>query len=148
MFFLKFVFKTFTYFDCFGKCEDAFQIWGEIMKSNSFARFSVLLCVLFAVAPMVSAADDGEVFVVAVDDVGISNYMKSLGDGTFEEQVPLGQVSGFSYGNGLGDFDKDGDLDYITATGSASGSVYLFEKLGPSNDFADPVVIGAWRSVV
>ncbi len=93
---------------------------------------------------MVSAADDGDVLVVAIDDVGISNYRKSLGDGRFDEQMPLGQVSGFSYGNGLGDFDNDGDLDYVTATGYKSGSIHLFENMGPGINFADPVVIGTW----
>ena len=55
----------------------------------------------------------------------------------------MGQVSGVSYGNGTGDFDNDGDLDYVTAAGYSSGSVYLFEKIESGNAFAAPVVVGS-----
>jgi hypothetical protein len=46
--------------------------------------------------------------------------------------------------NGIGDFDGDGDLDYLVAKGYSLGSIYFFEKQGPGNDFKAPVPIAAW----
>ena len=107
---------------------------------------NVLFCFLVAGLSVVSAADDSELYVVALDNMGNSHFVQSLGGGKFAEQQFMGQVVGTSYGNGIGDFDGDGDLDYVTATGISSGSVYLFEKIGPGNEFAAPVVIGSWDS--
>jgi hypothetical protein len=114
------------------------------MKSNAFAVLSFLICFLVAVPPIVSASDDTEVFVIVLDSRGVSNYMESSGEGQFTPQEFLSSVSGYSYGNGIGDFDNDGDLDYIIASGYNSGSVYLFEKLGPGNHFNSPLAVGIW----
>jgi hypothetical protein len=71
------------------------------------------------------------------------------GDGTFssQESLPLASengISGNSYGNGIGDFDNDGDLDYIMGVGIDSGEIYVFEKLGPGNQFGAPVPVASW----
>jgi hypothetical protein len=52
---------------------------GEIMKLNPFALLSVLICFLVAGPPVVSAANDSEVYVVALDNSGNSHYVESLG---------------------------------------------------------------------
>jgi hypothetical protein len=114
------------------------------MKLNAFAVLSFLICFLFTVPPIVSASDNTEVFVTVLDSKGVSNYMESLGEGQFTAQEFLNRVSGYSYGNGLGDFDNDGDLDYIIGSGFNSGAVYLYEKLGPGNDFNSALAVGVW----
>ncbi|MEM3737197.1 MAG: FG-GAP-like repeat-containing protein [Candidatus Bathyarchaeia archaeon] len=52
-------------------------------------------------------------YVVAADYEGRSNYLLSNGDGTFSSQQYIGQtpVIHHTYGNGVGDFDNDGDFD-------------------------------------
>jgi PKD repeat protein len=55
--------------------------------------------------------------------------------------VLIGTTPGGSYGNAIGDFDGDGDYDFVVS-GGGSGSVYLFEKLGPGNDFDNPREVG------
>jgi hypothetical protein len=52
---------------------------GGIMKLNPFALLSVLFCLLVAGPPVVSAANDSEVYVVALDNSGNSHYVESLG---------------------------------------------------------------------
>jgi hypothetical protein len=114
------------------------------MKLNTFAVLSFLACFLLAVPPIASASDDTEVYVVALDYVGNSYYMKSLGGGEFQPQDLMGHTGGISYGNGIGDFDNDGDLDYIIGTTADSHSIYLYEKVGPGKQFNPPVSVGNW----
>ncbi len=114
------------------------------MKLNAFAVLSFLTCFLIAVPPIVAASDNTEVFVVALDSGSNSYFMESAGDGQFTPQELIGGVSDSRYGNGIGDFDNDGDLDLIMGSGTYSGSVYLFEKLGPGNDFFAPREVALW----
>lgn len=114
------------------------------MKLNTFAVLSFLICFLIAVPPIVAASDNTEVFVVALDSGSNSYYMESAGDGQFTPQELIGPVSGYSYGNGIGDFDNDGDLDLIMGSGTDSGSIHLFEKLGPGNNFVAPREVAVW----
>ena len=51
---------------------------------------------------------------------------------------------GKSYGNGIGDFDGDGDLDYIMAVGSSGGHVYIFPKTEPGNNFDLPIRVASF----
>ncbi len=116
----------------------------------SFMVWVVLLVLLTA-----SVADGGEIFVVSADFNGAANYMVSNGDGTFSSQpsaqslesASAGGINEVSYGNGIGDFDHDGDLDYIMASGEWAGYIYLFENLGPGNQFKAPVPIDQWSWV-
>ncbi|MBE9544056.1 MAG: VCBS repeat-containing protein [Proteobacteria bacterium] len=115
------------------------------MKVKIFAVLSFLICFLAAIPPIVSASDNTEVYVITLDSAGNSYYMESFGNGTFtpQEYIGGGSVSGgYNYGNGIGDFDNDGDFDYIM--GSDWGSIWLYEKLGPGNQFALPVEVGSW----
>jgi hypothetical protein len=119
----------------------------QIMKFNIFIALVVSSCLLVSGLPVVSASDNAEVFVVTLDSARSSYYMESLGDGQFTPQEHIGFAGNnwdYSCGVGIGDFDNDGDLDYVTGSGNMSGSIYLFEKLGPGNYFDQAVVVGAW----
>jgi hypothetical protein len=127
------------------------------MLKSSWGVFSLILCAVFAVSLTASAADDGsEVFVVSSSFNGDANYL-SLTDGdTLSSQEVLQLTSDtvinseayqWSTGNGLGDFDNDGDLDYIMAIGFWFGNIYISEKLDTGNQFAEPQLAANWGSV-
>jgi PKD repeat protein len=122
------------------------------MMLRSGGVCSFIVCVIFAVSLTASASDGSEIFVVPANINGAVSYLVSNGDGTFSSQqsdqslesASAGGISSDSYGNGIGDFDNDGDLDYIMASGFWGGSIYLFEKLGPGNQFQAPVTVAEW----
>jgi len=126
---------------------------GKIMLKSSWGVFSLILCAVFAVALTASAADDGsEVFVVSSSFNGEANYL-SLTDGDklsaqeLLQPVIDSETYQWSTGNGLGDFNNDGDLDYIMAIGFWYGNIYISEKLDAGNQFAEPQLVANWGSV-
>jgi len=113
--------------------------------------FSLLVCVIAAVTLTAPAWADSEIFVVSAESNGDANYMVSNGDGTFSslEILQLTRESAITayaltYGNGIGDFNNDGECDYIAGFGFAGGEIYIFEKLGAGNQFAAPVTAALW----
>ncbi len=122
------------------------------MMLRSGGIYSFMVCVIVAVALTASASDGSEIFVVPANLNGAASYLVSNGDGTFSSQqsqqslesASAGDISSDSYSNGIGDFDGDGDLDYIMASGFWGGSIYFFEKLGPGNQFQAPVPVAEW----
>lgn len=115
----------------------------------------LILGAVLVVSMTATVSTGSEVFVVSSSLNGDANYMSSLGNGTFTPQEIL-RLTGdtsidvpykFSYGNGLGDFDNDGDLDYIMGIGYITGNIYLYEKTDTGNQFVDPVLVGTWGEV-
>lgn len=125
------------------------------MLKYRYGLFGFFLMVVIAVSLTVPTYAGDEVFVVSSSLNGDANFLPGYGDGNFFSQEILRETRNtdidvpfkFSYGNGLGDFDNDGDLDYITAIGFGSGKIYIYEKMGPGNQFADPVVVDTWGTV-
>jgi PKD repeat protein len=125
------------------------------MLKSSWGVFSLILCAVFAVSLTASAADDGsEVFVVSSSLNGDANYLSLTDRDSLSSQETL-QLSShpvissavdyhYSNGNGLGDFDNDGDLDYIMAIGFWFGNIYISEKLDAGNRFAKPYLAANW----
>jgi hypothetical protein len=118
------------------------------MKRTALVALTLMAWLMLAASSGISASAAPEVYVVASDLNGISNFMAGNEDGTFSSQQEMtgtGASGGKSYGSGIGDFDNDGDFDYIIGYGKNSGSVYLFEKVGPGNQFASPVAVASWN---
>jgi len=122
------------------------------MQSKLGGLISLIVCVIAAVTLAVPAWAGGEVYVVGAESDGDANYMVSNGDGSFSAMEILQRTleSGitaipFSYSNGIGDFDNDGDYDYITGLGYGGGDIYIFEKLEAGNQFASPVNVASWN---
>ena len=117
------------------------------MKPKIWGVISLLVCAMVVGTPPALASSDGQVYVAAGTYGGDANYMILNPDGTFSDQEDMQLpypwfANGKSYGNGIGDFDNDGDLDYITALGRLFrtdfkfyNNIYVFEKL----DSTDPV---------
>jgi hypothetical protein len=113
---------------------------------------SLILCAVLAVSLPVSADAGGEVYVVSSNLEADAYSMSTSGDGTFSPQeiLHLGShinINAFintSFANGLGDFDKDGDLDYIMATWFLYGQIYISQKNDAGNQFAGPQYVGTW----
>ena len=115
------------------------------MKPKFWTLLNLCVCVMVFLSPAALASDGTEVFVVSASLNGDSSFMVSNGDGTFSDQKILqlsidNNITGRTYGNGIGDFDGDGDLDYLMALGR---NIYLFKNNGLDNQFAGPVEINS-----
>jgi hypothetical protein len=116
------------------------------MKNKSFIYTIVLLFLTAFGTSLVPAAKANDVYIVAADEYGTSNFMLKNGDDKLSDQTMMANTGWIPYGNGLGDFDNDGDLDYIVASGISEGAVHLFEKLDSGNNFALPIDVAYWDS--
>jgi hypothetical protein len=117
------------------------------------SKFWGVIVFLFTVAVVATPASGSDVYVSAAAMNGDATFMALNPDGTFAEPESLQvsshhQLSGYSFGNGIGDFNNDGQLDYIMALGRNDGDIYIFEKTGSGNQFDIPVWVGSWTEGV
>lgn len=124
---------------------------GKNMQPKLGGIFGLIGCVLAAVMLAIPAWAGSEAYVASANSSGDANYAISQGDGSFAamEILQLTVSSGIeayplSYGNALGDFDNDGDYDYLAGFGYGGGDIYIFEKLGDGNQFGAPVSVASW----
>ena len=130
------------------------------MLKSIFGVFGIIVFAVTAVLVTAPTYAGDEVFVVSSSQSGDTNYLSSNGDGTFGddplyEQEILLRAREFdfdvswdmSFGNGLGDFDGDGDLDFVMGIGFGSGNIFIYEKMGAGNQFAEPYFVGTWGTV-
>jgi len=122
------------------------------MRKSFWGGLSFILCAVFVVSLTAPAYVGAEEFVVSSSLNGDANYL-SITDVTPSSSQQILQLTSntginvpykFSYGNGLGDFDNDGDLDYIMAIGYGSGNIYISEKTADGNEFAEPYYVDTW----
>ena len=106
-------------------------------------RYSIFLVAIFCLTVFgYSQVWANEAYLMATDEYGNNYYMGLNGDGSLTGQVPKDNTGWSPYGNGIGDFDNDGDFDYIVASGDMS--VYLFKKLDTGDQFASPAAVAFW----
>jgi hypothetical protein len=124
---------------------------GGKMKTVSRGIVSIIVCAILIVSFSATVSAEDEVFVVSADQNGDANYMVRLSNetGEFSSQENImnnSLTTTYSYGNGIGDFDNDGNFDYIMGDGIEGGDIILFKKIGSGNQFASPVVVAGWSS--
>ncbi|MDJ0818141.1 MAG: FG-GAP-like repeat-containing protein [Desulfobacterales bacterium] len=106
-------------------------------------RYSIFVVAIFCLTVFgYSQVWANEAYLMATDEYGNNYYMGLNGDGSLTGQVPKDNTGWSPYGNGIGDFDNDGDFDYIVASGDMS--VYLFKKLDTGDQFASPAAVAFW----
>jgi PKD repeat protein len=119
------------------------------MKSKLWAVIAFLITLAVVATP----ASGNDVYVSAAAMNGDATFMALNPDGTFADPEYLqvssdNQISGYSFGNGIGDFNNDGQLDYILPLGRYGGDIYIFPKTGPGNQFDVPIWAGTWTEGV
>ena len=117
--------------------------------------FSYIVCAVLAASLTVSADGRSEVYVVSSNLYADAHYMSTIGDRTFSSPEILhpgrhpniNVIINWSYANGLGDFDNDGDHDYITAIGFLSKHIYISNKADVGSSFAEPEFAGVFGTL-
>lgn len=115
------------------------------MKNRTLILAVAMLC-LTVFGTLAPAARADEVYFVAADEAGNSNYMGLTEDGTLTDPMLITSTGWITYGSAMGDFDNDGDFDYIAASGFFFGSLQLSKKVGDGNQFDAPVQISTWSN--
>ena len=115
-------------------------------------RFWGVIVFMLTVAVAATPASGSEPYIATASENGDAIYMAPGPSGTFPELVDLQRMSanglvnlGSSKANGIGDFDGDGDLDYIMAVGlPVRHHVYVFHKTGSGNQFDFPIRVDSF----
>ena len=115
------------------------------MKPTYWGVIALFLILAVAAAP----AQSREAYVASANMLGDATYQVFNPDGTLSDPQKLmatadHDLSGFSYGNGIGDFNNDGELDYVLALGRKGGHIYVFPKTGPGAQFDEPIWVSEW----
>ena len=121
-----------------------FHNWYLRMNMTSKAVYLTISFLILCIGCGHVLAADPEIYIIAADDNGSSNYLISNGDGTLSEPVFIDDLGQQSYSHGIGDFDNDGNFEYITATGIDTREIYLYDKTEDGTGFSEKKLIGTW----
>lgn len=108
-------------------------------------KTSALLIITFVLLGSTSSAGPTpEEFVIFSNYNGTSIMLSFDEDGFFDLPDPVYPGNGTPcYGVGMADFDADGDFDFVLGC-RFNGNIYYYEKTGPGNSFAAPVIVGTY----
>ncbi len=112
-------------------------------------RFWGVIVFLLTLAVAATPASGGEAYVATAELDGNAYYMNYNPDGSLSDQQEMlvfEDIPYFgtrmSYGNGIGDFNNDGELDYVMALGNGHGDIFVFPKSGSGPQFDPAIFVG------
>jgi hypothetical protein len=111
-------------------------------------KFWGVMVFLLTFAVAATPASGGEAYVATAPMGGDATYMAIKPDGTLSDQqdmmldIPYSGAPK-SFGNGIGDFNGDGELDYVMAIGNPFIDIYIFPKIGPGPKFGPAIWVNS-----
>ena len=83
-----------------------------------------------------------ETYIVATDDYSLIYTARSNGDGSFGPLTFIADVGHYTRGAAIGDFDHDGDFDFVSGHGNNSPYIHLYYYEKQGTGFLPPVYLG------
>ena len=123
-------------------------------EGNMKPGFWGVIVFMLTVAVAATPASGGEPYIATASITGDAVYMAPGPDGIISELPDLMLMSnsglmglGGGSANGIGDFDGDGNRDYVMAIGTFSGPhyAYVIPKTGPGNQFGAPELVYTYK---
>jgi len=123
----------------------------ENMQTKYGRMLGIMACVAAAFILAAPAWAGVEVFMAGANLSGDAVYMRlNDADFSFSSLQVLQKTAGsgitdypWTFGNGIGDFNKDGHYDYIMGIGYGMGGVYI--SAGDGNRFGPPQRVASWN---
>lgn len=112
-------------------------------KRNTLRTLAMIAVIVAFSVGIVSADTPFDEYIVICDYSGSIFYIgQDMSNPEFVDELDSMMI----YGLGMGDFDGDGDYDFVIGD-RQSNDLWYYEKLGEGNDFAERVSLGSYDGV-